>query len=59
MLRKAQYVYVWRCKNQNASTTIKSDAALVSNEKLMSVANTEHFPLIRVLVPASCPWEDC
>ena len=47
------------CKNQNASTTIKSGAALVSNEKLWCGMNTENVPLIRVLVPASCPIEDC
>ena len=44
---------------KHASTTIKSGAALVSNEKLWCGMNTENVPLIRVLVPASCPIEDC
>ena len=64
MLRKAHEVRVsGMCvvcrRNQNASTTIKSGAALVSNEKLWCGMNTENVPLIRVLEPASCPWKNC
>ena len=66
MLRKAHEVRVRvpnMCvvcrRNQNASTTIKSGAALVSNEKLWCGMNTENVPLIRVLEPASCPWKNC
>ena len=50
---------VWSWKIKNVRTTIKNGAALVLNERLWCGVNTENSVLIRVLVPASCPWKNC
>ena len=51
-------MYMWKAKNKRPPND-QSGAALVLNERHCCGLDSENFPLISSLVPASCPIENC